>query len=317
MKTKNEMMAYSLEEVRAAFIAYLNTQGLTQKTINTAKSEAFYLWQKRGKDVFWSIVYSKDFEVIGKDILLKTLKQYSRGDIERNVNGYMAHLRYFRRFLVSESAIDIPKVTLKEVVRAKRKTRKMKQDLPDPCVEQVEHYLTQWNSLEDYHLQENALDKLFFELCPENWDISDVLLKVSALNDFYSTHIFKVFPMAKHIVALGVDERLKAGDVSLVGDIQKISGRNINHYSFATKYCSHHKPFDFPIYDSYVDRVLRYYRRRDEFSDFIDSDLKEYEHFKAILMAFRSSYGLEAYNLKEIDKYIWLLGKEYFPKNYS
>jgi len=76
MKTKHEMMSYSFEEVRAAFITYLNTQGLTQNTINTSKSEAFYLWKKRGKDVFWSVIYSPDFEDVGKDILLKTLKQY-------------------------------------------------------------------------------------------------------------------------------------------------------------------------------------------------------------------------------------------------
>ena len=316
MKTKDEMMSYSFEEIRAAYIVYLHTQGLTQNTINTSKSDAFYLWKKRGKDVFWSVIYSSDFEDLGKDVLLKTLRQYSKGDVDRNVNGYMVHLRYFRRFLASESAIDIPTIAAKPEATTKRKPRKVNQDLPDPCVEQVERYLDKWVSLEDYALQEDALDKLFFELCPENKDISDVLLKVSALNDFYSTHIFKVFPMAKHIVALDVDERLRAHDVSLVGDIQRISGRDRNHYSFATKYCSHHKPSDFPIYDSYVDRVLRYYRRRDEFCDFVDSDLKEYTHFKAILIAFRSFYDLEDYNLKEIDKYIWLLGKEYFPKTY-
>ncbi len=314
MKTKNEIMSYSFDEVRAAYIAYLNTQGLSKNTINTSKSDSFYLWKKRGKETFWSVIYSDDFENLGKATLLETLKQYSKGDVERNVNGYMVHLRYFRRFLASESAIDIPAITVKEIIRTKRKTRKMKQNLPDPCLGQVEHYLAQWDLLEDYHLQEDALDKLFFELCPENKDISDVLLKVSALNDFYSTHIFKVFPMAKHIVYLDIDDRLKAGDVKLVGDIQKVSGRN--HYSFATKYCSHHRPLDYPIYDSYVDRVLRYYKRRDEFFIFDDADLKDYQRFKDILMAFRSFYGLEAYNLKQIDKYLWQLGKEYFPRNY-
>ena len=316
MKTKHEMMSHSLEEVRAAYIAYLNTQGLTKNTINTSKSDAFYLWKKRGKDVFWSVIYSPDFEGLGKDILLKTLKQYSKGDADTNVNSYMAHLRRFRKFLASESAIDIAIVTSKSEAMARHKPHKMKQHLPDPCVEQVEQYLERWDSLEEYRLQEDALDKLFFELCPENKVISDVLLKVSALNDFYSTHIFKVFPMAKHIVALDIDERLKAGDVSLVGDIQKGSSTNRNYYSFATKYCSHHQPLDYPMYDSYVQTVMRYYARRDEFFIFSDSDLKNYERFKIILLAFRSFYGLEAYNLKEIDKYIWLLGKDFFQKTY-
>lgn len=308
----HEIMTHSYDEVRMAYIAYLNTQGYKQNTINTSKSDAFYLWKKRGKDVFWGVIYSDDFETLGKATLLETLKQFSNGDVERNVYGYMVHLRYFRKFLASESAIDIPAITVKEITRTKRKTRKMKQILPNPCVEQVEQYLAQWDLLEDYHLQEDALDKLFFELCPENKEISDVLLKASALNDFYSTHLFKVFPMAKHIVALYIDDRLRAGDVTLVKDIQKVSGRN--NYSFATKYCSHHQPLAYPIYDSYVDRVLRYYRRRDNFSIFDDSDLKDYERFKTILMAFRSFYGLEAFTLKEIDKYIWQLGKEYFSR---
>ena len=310
----HEIMTNSFDEVRAAYSTWLNTQGLSKNTINTSKSDTFYLWKKRGKDTFWSVIYSDDFESLGKATLLETLKVHSSGDAETNVNSYMAHLRRFRKFLASESAIDIPAITVKEIIRTKRKIRKMKQNLPDPSVEQVEHYLESWDLLEDYHLQEDALDKLFFELCPENKDISDVLLKVVALNDFYSTRIFKVFPMAKHIVDLDIDGRLKAGDLNLVGEIQKVNGRN--HYSFATKYCSHHQPLDYPIYDSYVDRVLRYYRRRDNFSIFDDSDLKDYERFKEILMAFRSFYGLDSYSLKEIDKYIWQLGKEYFPNNY-
>jgi hypothetical protein len=139
----------------------------------------------------------------------------------------------------------------------------MKQNLPDPSIEQVMYYLEQWDSLEDYHLQEDALDKLFFKLCPENTNISDVILKVSTLNDFYSTNIFKVYPLAKTIVALDIDVRLKSVDEKLVGNIRKVSGINRKFYSFATKYCSHHKPLDYPIYDSYVDKVLRYYCKRD------------------------------------------------------
>lgn len=99
-----------------------------------------------------------------------------------------------------------------------------------------------------------------------------------------------------------IDDRLKAGDVNWVGDIQKVSGINRKLYSFATKYCSHHRPLDYPIYDSYVDKVLCYYFKRDGFTAFTDSELKYYERFKNILMEFRSFYGLEKYNLKEIDK---------------
>lgn len=190
--------------------------------------------------------------------------------------------------------------------------------LPIPSPEQVEYYLCIWDGLENYYLQEDALDKLFFELCPKNTNISDILLKVATLNDFYSTNIYSVYPVAKHILELGIDTRLNAGDVSLVSDIQKVTIRGVekNFYSFATKYCSHHKPLDYPIYDSYVVRVLQHFKRLDKFASFTAKQLRNYEIFKRTLIDFRSFYGLDQYNLKEIDKYIWQLGKEFFPNKY-
>lgn len=194
-----------------------------------------------------------------------------------------------------------------------------KANVPNPSPDQVEYYLHAWDELENYHLQEDALDKLFFKLCPENTDMSDILLKVAALNDFYSTNIFSVYPVAKHILSLSIDERLMAGDVTLVSDIQKvvINGVEKNFYSFATKYCSHHRPLDFPIYDSYVDKVLCFFRDRDKFTEFKTADLKNYIKFKETLIDFREFYGLAQYNLKEIDKYMWQLGKAFFPKDYG
>ncbi|WP_297244787.1 hypothetical protein [uncultured Brachyspira sp.] len=67
---------------------------------------------------------------------------------------------------------------------------------------------------------------MFFELCPNNKDISSILIKAATLNDFYSTNIFKIFDVAKHIESLNhnkpsIDERLNKGDVSLVDDIKK------------------------------------------------------------------------------------------------
>lgn len=187
-----------------------------------------------------------------------------------------------------------------------------------PTSKDVENYLNKWDSTENYVLQENALNRLFFELCASNDDISNVLIKCSALNDFYSTNIFSVFAVAKHIVELDIDERLKAGDLFLVNDISHvtINGRLKNFYSFASKYCSHHFPEKYAIYDSYVDKVLVYFNKVDEFSDFRREDLKDYEKFNKVLMDFRSFYGLDEYNLKDIDRYVWQLGKEYFPKKY-
>lgn len=197
--------------------------------------------------------------------------------------------------------------------------KSLKIDIPTPSIEQVGHYLQTWNTLENYRLQEDALDKLFLDLCTKNIEISDILLKVVALNDFYSTNIFSVYPVAKHILSLDIDSRLNSGDITLISDLQKviIGGTVKNFYSFSTKYCSHHKPLDFPIYDSYVEKVLCYFRDRDRFSNFKTLELKDYKKFKDTLVEFKYFYGLDKYDLKKIDRYMWQLGKDYFPKNYG
>ena len=88
----------------------------------------------------------------------------------------------------------------------------------------------------NYVLQENSLNKLFYETYPFNNDINEILIKVSSLNDFYSTNIFSVFSVAKHILTLNIDERLRICDEQLVNDIAKvvINGKEKNFYSFAT-----------------------------------------------------------------------------------
>ena len=58
--------------------------------------------------------------------------------------------------------------------------RAVKINIPNPSPEQVDYYLRLWNKLENYHLQEDALDKLFFTLCPKNVEMPDILLKICA-----------------------------------------------------------------------------------------------------------------------------------------
>ena len=98
----------------------------------------------------------------------------------------------------------------------------------------------------------------------------------------------------------------------MVNDIADVKELNRRFYSFATKYCSHHNPEHFPIYDRYVDYVLKYFRKKDKFAKFHNDDLKDYVKFNEILNKFASHYSLEQYSLKELDRYLWQLGKRYF-----
>lgn len=99
-------------------------------------------------------------------------------------------------------------------------------NIPKPSRDEVEKYLLKWRQLEKYYNQERALNKLFFDLCPKNDDIEDILLKCSTLNDFYSTNIFDINAVANHILSLEIDERLEKGDLSLVEDIAKVKVGN-------------------------------------------------------------------------------------------
>lgn len=195
---------------------------------------------------------------------------------------------------------------------------KIKVSVPKPTNNEVDYWLKEWDSLPDYTVQEEAINELFQGYYNSNKSLKNIIIKCSVLNDFYSTNIFKVYPVACHILDLDIDERLKKGDISLVNEIanNKIANKEKNFYSFASKYCSHHNQDEYPIYDSYVDQMLRHFRKIDRFFCFDNKDLKDYKKFKNILLEFRKFYKLHKYTLKELDMYLWQVGKKYFPKKY-
>ena len=309
----NELKTLELVDVRLIYREYLIESKLSPNTIQTASSDTFYIWRKAGGQKFWEMIESPNFEYEAFSVLNGLLPKQFDGEPNKNIQSYMCHLRRFRIFACGEIATEVKPSTVQNT--KPRHNREPIVAVPVPCCSEVKRYLDEWNAKRDYSSQEAALDKLFFKLAPQNTSVEDILLKVSTLNDFYSTNIFSVFPVAEHILSLNIDERLKKGDPDLVDDIKGVNGRN--HYSFATKYCSHHNPLEYPIYDSYVDKILRHFRNLDGFCDFATEDLKEYSKFKKIILAFREHYGLTQYNLKEIDQYLWQLGKEYYPNNYG
>lgn len=192
-----------------------------------------------------------------------------------------------------------------------------KKDLPQgyvPSVKDAEWFINYWNELPSYSNQEKALDKLFMDICKRNDNIEDILIKCSSLNDFYSTNIYDIHTVAQHILSLHIDDRLKAGDLSLVNDIAHVvvNGKDHFFYSFATKYCSHHQPERYAIYDSYVEKVLLSMNKRVLYYNFKQEDLKDYETYMSVIKAFQQKFGLMQYNIKQLDQYLWQLGKWYF-----
>lgn len=186
-------------------------------------------------------------------------------------------------------------------------------NIPCPCEVEVEKYLRKWETLGNYVLQEKAIVEIFAQR-PTNQMIEDVLIKVCLLNDFYSTNILDTFRVAKHILNLDIDKRLKAGNLGLINDIAIVTmknGKSRNFYSFASKYCAHHQADVYAIFDSFVQKDLLYFAKKDKFCEFKRDDLKNYKEFSRILREFIKFYNLKRYSLRQIDQYLWLLGKEY------
>lgn len=184
-----------------------------------------------------------------------------------------------------------------------------------PSETELKSYLERWDILQDYVEHEKALHIIFREdpRFAANTDIRFVIIKCSALNDFYATNIYKIAPVARNIVAIkDFDARLTKGDDTLVDEIAYVDGRR--NYSFATKYCSHHQPDRYPIYDRYVEDVLTVLRQRNPraFRFKNRGELKVYSTFRSAIDDFRKAYGLEVYTYKDIDRYLWQLGKDYY-----
>lgn len=151
-----------------------------------------------------------------------------------------------------------------------------------PSIKHCKTYVEKWHNTQTYEETDNALHLLFIELFPNNDSMSGVLLKTSALNDFYTTNIFNTYAVAEHICKLRIDDRLRAGELKLIEEIARVElpgNRMRRFYSFASKYCSHHQPEKYAIYDSYVDEMLRYFRDADKFAEFSNNNLRQYKLF--------------------------------------
>jgi hypothetical protein len=147
---------------------------------------------------------------------------------------------------------------------------------------------------------------------PDNQTLESTLLKSIVINTLYATQIRAIIPVAKHIVSLNIDERLKKGVPELVDEIATVTIKEKvrRNYSFATKYCSFHNPSEYPIYDGFVDKLLNAYQRKEKFAATDLGDLKQYRRFKIVISEFIGFYGLQNIAPKKLDSFLWLYGRE-------
>ncbi|MGJ4849416.1 hypothetical protein ACH6CV_04115 [Bacillota bacterium Meth-B3] len=308
--------------LRENFKIYLSKRYPQDNNVSATVSMAYFL-DRYGNE------FGLSFEQILSDGVIPDVYEYKleesfvkrgRKNPRSDASTYAHSLRLLLEFVKgqpNEPAVKGQKAT----VKSSSNTQNSK-DIASPTAIAVESYLDRWNTLPGYKEQEDALDLLFLETYPDNTDLSKVLIKCSVLNDFYKTNIYGVMPVAKRIISLDTDWRLKSGDPKMVNDIasghgiKSRTGKELQLLSFATKYCSRHNSADYPIYDYYVERLLAYFRDKDRFSSFSGEDLRDYQVFKQAILTFREAYSLQKYTVKQIDQYLWQAGKEAFPIKY-
>lgn len=163
----------------------------------------------------------------------------------------------------------------------------------------------------------DAALRTLFEAMPRNTDVGEVAVKLAALNGLYKTNIFAEVQVARHIANLGIDARLAGAtaDADLIEEFAtvKIKGKIRRNYSFATKYCAFHRPDLYPIYDSLVADVLKTLLWQGEtFDSFVPGERwrTDYAIWHRSIAKFRIHYDLDAFSIRAIDKYLWLLAKE-------
>lgn len=180
----------------------------------------------------------------------------------------------------------------------------------------LEKSIVAFEENETVNINDVVLNKLFKSIHPQNTKFDEVIVKVATLDSLYNTQLSKyraAVPVANHIIGIAdIDKRLQSGDVSVVDEIAQNrlpDGRDYRCYSFATKYCSFHNPDAYPIYDSYVDKVLKLFNKEDNYIEGRINN-KKYHQYAECIRAFRKFYKLEDYSLKQLDKYLWQLGDE-------
>lgn len=163
---------------------------------------------------------------------------------------------------------------------------------------------------------ERALAELFRQY-PTNDDEAHVLLKVVARNRLYFANILAVGEVARLIYEhkQEVDGLLNADPpspeaVDKIVELTVLATRR-RFWSFATKYCSWHRPESYPIWDT---RVAQYLRSLKGSCFSRPDNWTKYREFVDFINRFRDFYKLSSFTFKEIDKFLWLSGEELMNK---
>lgn len=122
----------------------------------------------------------------------------------------------------------------------------------------VSDLLEEFESIKGYFICDGKLC-YFVKKEPRNDSVQTVTEKVAAIGSPSLWQNGEQQNVAKYIVSLQIDERLREGDLDLVNDLAslKVSFSQYDLWHFFSRYCCIHQPEHFPIYSNATLRVIQ------------------------------------------------------------
>ena len=189
--------------------------------------------------------------------------------------------------------------------------------LKTPTKDEFDKYIKIWNEKYDQEFNdynhEFVLDAVFKDYNHSNKAIKEMYIKCVLLDKFYGTNIKHMDELIKHLASIdNFNKMIEEGNLEIVNIMKRVkrdNNKTINYLSFASKYCRRYNPTAFPIYDSIVKDILKYYMFTTNFYNGGKVDFNDYCQYKNVVDQFIKTYPFVK-NYVMLDRYLWAMGKE-------
>lgn len=190
--------------------------------------------------------------------------------------------------------------------------------LDEPNNSSIEAILKQHNEDGGNRVNDN-LTKLFNSFNDETNEY-EVLIKVAALNQIYSTAIQYIAPVVSQIQK-NINNNHKTFSIAQYAEmVDKITTvtwvsptsakqHTRRNLSFSSKYIHFLSGRQLPIYDSYIWIVMIGYLNQKNKTKLSYSPPKSYQEFYSLFLRFKDDFGLTERTNYDLDKYLWQYGK--------
>lgn len=165
------------QELKKVFKTYLQNNNYAKNSTNTFSSQALFLYDRVGKDEFWEILQSNDFESLARKIIYNELL---KNGSQKNTNQYLSNLRCFRQYCGISTDYKQQKSSNDKISTAKYKTKKYESNLDiNTAVNAIKKYhysidgdytrYKSWehcyNAFKKYRHDEEKIEFLCMHLC--------------------------------------------------------------------------------------------------------------------------------------------------------